>query len=95
MHLFSFKGVGVCGMGIIYDVVRKAQEKDWDFDDDEHESYVLFHEFLIIGGVSKSMLPLDEAIIDMKEHHIERLKVIIELFREATCLSNCSPQPVS
>ena len=31
-------------------------------------------------GVSKSMLPLYEAIIDIKEHHIERLKVIIELF---------------
>jgi hypothetical protein len=46
-------------------------------------------------GVSKSMLPLYEAIIDIKEHHIERLKVIIELFREATGFSNGSPQPVS
>jgi len=40
------------------------------------------------------MLSLDEAIINIKEHHIERPKAIIELFREAIRLSNCSPQPM-
>ncbi len=48
-----------------------------------------------IGGVSKSMLALDEAIVDIKEHHIERLKVIVEFLRKSTSLSNCSPQSVS
>ena len=33
-----------------------------------------------LGGVLKSMLALDIAIIDVKEHQIEYFKVIIKLF---------------
>lgn len=47
------------------------------------------------GNVLKSMLASDEAIIDIKEHYIERLKVIIELFKEATPLSKSEFQSVS
>ncbi|WP_225735379.1 ABC transporter substrate-binding protein, partial [Psychrobacter sp. FME5] len=35
-----------------------------------------------VGGVLKSMLALDVAIIDVKEHHIKHFEVIIELLRE-------------
>ncbi len=48
-----------------------------------------------MGGVSKSMLALDITIIDIKEQHIERFKVIVEFLRKSTSLSNCSPQSVS
>ena len=34
----------------------------------------------IIGGVLKSMLSSDVTIIDIKEHQIKRLKVVIKLF---------------
>ena len=43
-----------------------------------------------IGGVLKSMLASDIAIIDIEEHQIEYLKVVIELFREAAGFSNGS-----
>ena len=42
------------------------------------------------GGVLKSMLASDVAIIDIEEHQIEYLKVIIKLFREAAGFSNGS-----
>ena len=45
---------------------------------------------LLFGGVLKSMLASDIAIIDVKEHHIKHFEVIIELLRETTGLSNGS-----
>ncbi|MES1964790.1 hypothetical protein M0N77_05515 [Psychrobacter sp. AH5] len=44
----------------------------------------------MFGGVLKSMLASDVAIIDIEEHQIEYLKVIIKLFREAAGFSNGS-----
>ena len=44
----------------------------------------------IMGGVLKSMLASDVAIIDVKEHHIKHFEVIIELLRETTGFSNRS-----
>ena len=44
----------------------------------------------ISGGVLKSMLASDVAIIDVKEHHIKHFEVIIELLRETTGFSNRS-----
>jgi len=41
------------------------------------------------------MLALDEAIVDIKEHHIERLKMIIKLLRKSTGLSKSAFQSVS
>ncbi len=43
-----------------------------------------------VGGVLKSMLASDVAIIDVKEHHIKHFEVIIELLRETTGFSNRS-----
>ena len=36
--------------------------------------------FSAFGGVLKSMLSSDVTIIDIKEHQIKRLKVVIKLF---------------
>ena len=41
------------------------------------------------------MLALDIATIDIKEHQIERLKVIVEFLRKSTGLSKISCQSVS
>ena len=41
------------------------------------------------------MLALDVAIIDIKEHQIKHLKVIIKLLRETTGFSNRPTQSVS
>lgn len=39
----------MCAVGIIYEMMRKMEESEKEvFDDNEHESYVLFYEFIII-----------------------------------------------
>ena len=39
----------MCAVGIIYEMMRRMEESEKEvFDDNEHESYVLFYEFLII-----------------------------------------------
>ena len=48
-----------------------------------------------LGGVLKSMLASDIAIIDIEEYQIKHFEVIIELLRETTGLSNGSSQSVS
>ena len=51
-----------------------------DKDENKFKNIFTFGDTKICGGVSKSMLASEVAVIDVKEHQIKHFKMIIELF---------------
>ena len=69
MRLFTSKSQNLIGVDICATSVKLV---------DIQRQQGMFH--LKSGGVLKSMLSSDVTIIDIKEHQIKRLKVVIKLF---------------